>query len=202
MPPVTAPACSSLSSSVGLVSGSSAEWLVFSSLFCKHSALGRSAGQPDPVERVSLGLQLARLRIVRGRRREVLISARHGAGLLVREFVLMLDLGIVVAHLRFSFLWSRHAWRLHAISGFRCPLITGQRNLSTLEEVDWPSQRARVPHRSPVTGRPAQKNLLEQNPACNLIGLGVAQFAVSIAFGAILHYPVHQVVHRDLLVRT
>ncbi len=59
-----------------------------------------------------------------------MVATRHGAGLLVREFVLMLDFGIVVAHLRFAFPWLRHAWRLHAVSGFRCPLITEQRNLS------------------------------------------------------------------------
>jgi hypothetical protein len=59
-------------------------------------------------------------------------AARHAARLLVRKFTFGLDLGIlIVAHSRGSFLLSRHVWRLHSVSGFRCPLSTEQRNLLT-----------------------------------------------------------------------
>lgn len=82
-----------------------------------------------------------------------MVAARHAARLLVRQFVLMLDLRIVVAHLRFSFLWLRHAWRLHSVSGFRCPLHTRQRNLSAPEKVDrlgaWEGAQS-VPRRRPA----------------------------------------------------
>lgn len=66
----------------------------------------------------------------------LMAAARHAARLLVRQFAFGLDLGIlIVAHSRGSFLLSRHAWRLHSVSGFRCPLRTGQRNLSTPEKI-------------------------------------------------------------------